>query len=199
MKIIKKINEIYHYRDNQLYCSLFGPLLMGTIHLISTIIHFDWIVINYCIFFYLMVLFKVFQWAIEKYNLRFNIILVGIISIVIILAPMMASFILTIMFKDSPHYIFEWIIYAYATYATIKMVFAVRNLLKKEKTNREYVNSYLGLLSALYTIQMLEFNLIMFASNENVDNSMYLMQLFSQGAIFIFSIFVIIKFIKKYR
>jgi len=115
-----------------------------------------------------------------------------------IIAPMIASFIMTIMYKDAPHYIFEWLIYAYATYGTIKMVFAIKSLVKKEKSNREYVNSYFGLIGALYTIQMMEFKLIIFASNGEVDYSMYLMQLFTQGAIFIFSIVVIILFVKKY-
>ena len=122
----------------------------------------------------------------------------GVISMITIIAPMIASFIMTIMYKDAPHYIFEWLIYAYATYGTIKMVFAIKSLVKKEKSNREYVNSYFGLIGALYTIQMMEFKLIIFASNGEVDYSMYLMQLFTQGAIFIFSIVVIILFVKKY-
>ena len=45
---------------------------------------------------------------------------------------------------------------------------------------------------------MMEFQLIMFASENGVDYSMYLMQLFTQGAIFVFTIFVIIRFIIKY-
>lgn len=195
--LINKIKDFYHKGDNSFYFSLFGPLLMGTIHLVTSIIEFDWIVINYCIFSYLMALFLVWQWAIEKYNIKPNHYISGIISIFIVLGPMMASFVLTILFRDKPFYIFEWIIYAYALYGTIKMVFAIRRLCKKEKTNREYVISFMGLISALYTIQMMEFRLIMFASEGAVENDMYLMQLFTQGSIFIFSIVVIILFIRK--
>ena len=197
-KIIKKITDFYNSGDIKFYFSLLGPLTMGTIHLVSTILHFDWIVVNYCIFSYLMALFKVWQWTIEKYNTKPNNLMAGVISMITIIAPMTASFIMTIMFKDAPHYIFEWLIYAYSTYGTIKMVFAIKSLAKKEKSDREYVNSYFGLIGALYTIQMMEFKLIMFASNGEVDYSMYLMQLFTQGAIFIFSIVVIILFVKKY-
>ena len=176
-KIIKKISDFYNFRDNKFYFSLLGPLAMGTIHLVSTILYFDWIVVNYCIFSYLIALLKVWQWAIEKYGIKPNNYVAGIISMIIVIAPMMASFILTIMFKDAPHYIFEWLVYAYATYGTVKMVYAIKSLTKKEKTNREYVNSYFGLIGALYTIQMMEFKLIMFASNGEVDYSMHLMQL----------------------
>ena len=70
------------------------------------------------------------------------------------------------------------------------MIFAIKNLVKKNKTDRQFVLSFLGLIGALYTIQMMEFSLIMTFSTET-DNAMYLMQLFSQGAIFFFSLFVI--------
>lgn len=197
-KIINQILYFYKKDNNAFYFSLLGPLAMGTIHLISTIIHFDWIVINYCIFSYLMALFNVWQWAIEKYKMKFNNYLAGIISIIVVITPMMLSIVMTIMYKDAPQYLFYWFIYAYALYGTIKMVLAIRKLCKKEKTSKEYITSYMGLISALYTIQMMEFRLIMFASDGPIDYSMFLMQLFSQGAIFIFSIYVIILFIKKY-
>ena len=197
-QIISKIKEFYNKGENKFYFSLLGPLIMGTVHLIAAIMHFDWTVVNYCIFSYLLALFKLWQWAIEKFNFIPKNIMAGIISMVIIIAPMIASFIMTIMFKDAPHYIFDWLVYAYATYGTIKMVLAIKSLVKKEKSNREYVNSYFGLIGALYTIQMMEFRLIMFASNGEVTHSMFLMQLFTQGAIFIVSIIIIILFIRKY-
>ena len=194
-KIIKKIIDFYHSGDIAFYVSLIGPLTMGTIHLVASIIHFDWIVVNYCIFSYLMLLFRVWQWTIEQYHLKPNHFVAGIISMLIVLAPMMAAFILTILYKDAPHYIFDWLIYAYATYGTIKMVFAIKNLCKKEKTNRQYVLSFFGLISALYTIQMMKFSLIKTFSESGNDGSMYLMQLFTQGAIFIVSLIIIVLFI----
>ena len=197
-KIISEIIEFYNKGDNKFYFSLLGPLTMGTIHLAATIMRFDWIVVNYCIFSYLMALFKAWQWAIEKYHIKPNHYLAGAISTIIVLTPMMAAFVLTILYKDEPHYSIDWLIYAYALYGTLKMVFAIKSLVKKDKTQRQYVLSYLGLLAALYTIQMMEFSLIKTFSDKSQENSMYLMQLFSQGAIFIFSIVIILLFFKKY-
>lgn len=179
------------------YISLIGPFIMGTIHLVFVIIKFDWILVNYCVFSYLMVFFKVWQQAIEKYHIKPNHYVAGIISILVVLAPMMAAFVLTILYKDSPHYFIDWFVYAYALYGTVKMVFAIKNLVKKDKTNRQYVLSFLCLIGALYTIQMMEFSLIKTFAESGNDGSMYLMQLFSQAAIFLFSLFVIGLFIYK--
>lgn len=194
-KIINRIKDFYSRGDIAFYISLLGPFIMGTIHLVFVIIKFDWILVNYCIFSYLMFLFKVWQWAIEKYHLKPNHFVAGIISMLIVLAPMMAALVLTILYKDSPHYFIDWFIYAYATYGTLKMIFAIKNLCKKEKTNRQYVLSFFGLISALYTIQMMEFSLIKTFSESGNDGSMYLMQLFTQGAIFIVSLIIIVLFI----
>lgn len=196
-KLIERIKHFYNSRNIALYFSLVGPLVMGTIHLVFVIIKFDWILVNYCIFSYLMFLFKVWQWAIEKYQIKPSHYLAGTISMVIVLAPMMASFVLTILYKDSPHYFIDWFIYAYALYGTLKMIFAIKSLVKKDKTDRKYVLSFLGLVGALYTIQMMEFSLIKTFSESGNDESMYLMQLFTQGAIFLFSLFVIGLFIYK--
>ena len=122
-RITDKIKAVYHTGDVAFYCSLFGPLFMGTVHLISVLIKFDWIVVNYCIFCFLMCLFKVWQWAIEKYKIRPNHYVAGFVSVLIIIAPMMASFLLTILYRNATHYLIDWFIYAYATYGTVKMVF----------------------------------------------------------------------------
>ena len=196
-KLTKKIIDFYRSGNVAFYISLLGPLVMGTIHLIFVIIKFDWILVNYCIFSYLMLLFKVWQWAIEKYHLKPNNYLAGAISMFIVLSPMMAAFVLTIIFKDAPHYFLDWFIYAYAFYGTLKTIFAIKSLVKKDKTDRQYVLSFLGLIGALYTIQMMEFSLIKTFSDSEADQSMYLMQLFTQGAIFLFSLFVIGLFIYK--
>ena len=194
--IINKIKDYYNKGDIAFYISLLGPFVMGSFHLIFTIIKFDWILVNYCIFFYLMLLVKVWQWAIEKYLLKINNYIAGIISLGLVLAPMMASFVLTILYRESVYYFIDWFIYAYALYGTLKMIFAVKNLIKKNKTDKQYVLSFFGLIGALYTMQMMEFNLIM-SFDDNRDNSMYMMLLFTQGAIFLFSIFVIGLFIYK--
>ena len=196
-KITDRIKTFYHKGDVPFYFSLLGPLFMGTVHLISVLIKFDWIVVNYCIFCFLMCLFKVWQWAIEKYKIRPNHYVAGFVSVLIIIAPMMASFLLTILYRNATHYLIDWFIYAYATYGTVKMVLSIKKLTSKYKTDMEYVVSFFGLISALYTIQMMEFQLIMFASNGTVDKSMYYMQLFTQGGIFVVTIIIAYLFSKK--
>ena len=196
-KAINRIKDFYNKGEISFYISLLGPLVMGTIHLVFVIIKFDWILVNYCIFSYLMLLFKVWQWAIEKYHIKPNHYLAGAISMFIVLTPMIVAFVLTILYKDAPHYFIDWFIYAYALYGTLKMIFAIKSLVKKDKTDRQYVLSFIGLIGALYTIQMMEFSLIKTFSESENDGSMYLMQLFTQGAIFLFSLFVIGLFIYK--
>lgn len=196
-KIINRIRDFYSKGDIAFYISLLGPLIMGTIHLVFVIIKFDWVLLNYCIFSYIMLLFKVWQWAIEKYHIKLNHYLAGAISMVLVLAPMMSAFVLTILYKESPHYFIDWLIYGYALYGTLKMIFSIKSLTNKNKTDRQFVLSFLGLIGAFYTIQMMEFSLIKTFSESENDGSMYLIQLFTQGAIFLFSLFVIGLFIYK--
>jgi len=191
------IKKIFKNNDVRFIISLVGPLVMGTINLVSIIMHFDWIFFNYSIFAYLMALIKVWFWAIDKYKIKPTHYSAGVISLLLILAPMMAALVLTIRYKDEPHYIFDWFIYAYALYGTIKMVFAVKNMTKKDKTISEYVLTYFSMISALYTIQMMEFALIKTFDTNPSDNSMYVLELFSQGAIFVFVIVVMLIFVFK--
>lgn len=193
---IDKTRELYRKHELSFFLSFFGSLIMGTIHLVLIVIRFDWILINYCIFSYLMALFKIWQWSIDKYHIKPDHFIAGIISISIVIAPMMAAFVLTILYKDAPHYLFDWFIYVYALYGTIKMVMAIKNIAKKETNDRKYILSFLGLIGALFTMQMMEFNLIA-TFDSNSSNAMYLMQLFSQGFIFLFSLFVIGLFVYK--
>ncbi|MBE6135218.1 MAG: hypothetical protein E7179_04345 [Erysipelotrichaceae bacterium] len=193
---LQRIKEFCR-KDNVAFClSLIGPLAMGTIHLVFTILKFDWIFINYCVFSYLMVLAKVWQWAIEKNGAKPSHYSAGIISMFLALAPMMAAIVLTIMNKDESHFFQGWLVYAYAAYGTLKMVFAIKGMAKKNKTDREYVLSFLGLVVALYTVKMMETNLIANFSGGS-DASMYMLQLFTQGALFLFSLFVIGLFAHK--
>lgn len=195
---LKRLKEFYDAKNIGFYLSLFAPFAMGTIHLISVLIHFDYAALSYCLFSYLIVPARLWQWAIEKRNFRPNGYLAGILSVAILSVPMMTAFVLTILFKDAPIYLWDWLIYAYAFYGTVKMVMAVRKRIKARKGEsvQDNVLSWIGLLSALYTIQMMEFRLIKFASSGE-DHAMYLMQLFTQGAIFLFALFVIGYFLRR--
>lgn len=196
---INELKEFYQKHNINFYLSLLGPLIMGTIHLISMLIHYDYIVLNYAIFCCLILLIKVWQWAIERFNLKLNPYIAGIISVILILAPMMASIILTILYRNAIHYPFDWFIYAYALYGTVKMTMAIIKLAKRcKKTKRTIVISWIGIISASYTIQMMEFQLITTFNENGIDDVMHTMMKFTQGVIFILSLFVLGLFIKKY-
>ena len=106
-----KLKEIYNKYDLKFYMSLLGPFGMVIIHLISIIFYFDWIIFNYLIFSLLMLLFKSWIELNEKYNMKINPLIIGSISLLLILGPMMTSFIMTIMYKDTIKYIFFWIFF----------------------------------------------------------------------------------------
>lgn len=197
MNKYNELKEKYYSNHIDFYVSLVGSIIMGIIHVISLLIHFDSIVLCYAIFCFLMALIKIWETSIEKHKIKPNEYVAGVISMLLLITPMMFSFVMTILYKEAPHYIFSWLIYAYALYATIKMVFAIRKIIQKDKTNKEYVLSLFSLIGALYTIQLMEFALIVTFSVDGVKMSMFMMQLFTQGAIFLVSIAVIILFIIK--
>ena len=164
---------------------------MGIFHQVYIIISFNFIILNYCIFCFSILFIKVWQWAIDKYALKPSHYISGIISIVVIIMPMMASLILTILYRDTPYFLFDWLIYAYALFGTIKMTLAIKNMFKKNKTEKEYVLCIFGIISASYTIQMMEFALIKtFSVTQN--ETMFILQLMTQGAIFILAIVLMI-------
>ena len=99
-------------------------------------------------------------------------------------------FVLTILSKDAPVSSANWLIYIYALYGTVKMALAIRGIVRKQKSPRQYALSFLGLSSALYTMQMMEISLIA-AFGDSQDSAMYMMKLFTQGAIFLISLFMV--------
>ena len=199
-ELFKKINTFYHSNDVDFYCSLIGPLTMFIIHLISVLIHFDWMIFNYGLYSLMILFIQVLLWASEKFHWKANTYLMSAFATLFLIIPMMVSFVMTILNRESPTYLFEWLIYAYALYATIKTVIAIRKriIAKNDETIRIYVLSWFGLITALYTIQMLQFRLIRYIEGEQVSDSMYMMQLFTQGFIFLFAVFVVGLFIYRF-
>lgn len=45
--MVNSIKEIWKKYELGFYCSIAGSLIMGTIHLVSTIISFSWLLFNY--------------------------------------------------------------------------------------------------------------------------------------------------------
>ncbi|MBR0303357.1 MAG: hypothetical protein IJQ80_05865 [Clostridia bacterium] len=136
----------------------------------------------------------------EKSERKSRIYLAGALSLAVLLIPMTVSMVKTILEKDAPVYIFYWMIYLYAAYGTVKFILAVRSRHKARKSRDAYggVISWLSLVSAAYTLQMMESALISTFDTKS-HFSMILLQFFSQGAILIFCCSVIVHLYIKFK
>ena len=193
MKTVENIKTIYREKNISLYAGIAGPLFMGTVHLISTAKQFSWLTISYCLFSYLIVLFKVLLTYLDRNDNKRRLYLIGVLSLCILAIPMAVSMVKTILEKDAPIYFFYWMIYLYATYGTVKSILAVRHRhrARKRRDVCESVLSWFSLVTAAYTIQMMEFTLIATFDKER-SVAMTMMQLFTHGAIIVFTVFVIV-------
>lgn len=191
----KQIWKQYHLG---FYASVAGSFVMGTIHLVSVCMHFDWIIFNYMLFCYLMMLTRVFMRVFSRHGKKGAAYLVGSIALVFLLFPLVASLVMTMLYKDAPSYIFDWMLYAYALYAFVKMGVAIKNIVKSEEEKKPF--SYLSLISAAFTMFMLEFSMIKTYSK---DGAMFPMLLWSQGVIIAFTLLVLglfaFRYIKAFR
>lgn len=159
--MVNSIKEIWKKYELGFYCSLAGSLIMGTIHLVSTIISFSWLSFNYMLFCYLIMLARVFIWYLHHKN-KNAFYLSGAIWLILILIPLGVSLFKTITDKEVTIFIFDWIIYGYAFYAFFKLILGFINLSKKEKRQKAELNvlSWMSLISALFTMFMLEFTML---------------------------------------
>lgn len=193
MKTVESIKAIYREKNISFYTSIAGPLFMGTVHLISTLMQFSWLTFNYCLFSYLLMLIKVLLAYLDRNDNKHRLYLAGALSLCVLAVPMTIAMVKTIMEKDAPVYFFYWMIYLYATYGTVKFVLAVRSRHKARKSGDVCggILSWISLVAAAYTIQMMEFALIATFDKERSD-AMTMMQFFTHGAVIIFTSFVIV-------
>lgn len=192
------INELkVKYKEKHLdfWMSILPTFLMGTFHLISSIIIFSWITICYMVFCYLMVIIKTILFLMNR-NIN-NLYIISSVFLFILLIPLASSMVMTILFKHPMGFGVKWIPIGYATYGTIKLTLSIINL-SKNKCKDEYTKiiSWFSLIGALFTLEMFQFELIRIGGGQ-VDESMHLLELFSQGAIIIFAIIVIALFIYR--
>ena len=195
-KIYHDFKTIYHKYNLNIIASIIGNLLMAILNLILIINGGSLFLLGAILFYLFMSILRGTSFIFYKKDK--SIRKIGFVyaissTFIYLLIPSLLAYVLSE--KEYQPFFIDWFIYAYATYGTIKMVFAIKNLCKKEKTNRQYVLSFFFFFFALYTIQMMEFSLIKTFSESGNDGSMYLMQLFTQGAIFIVSLIIIVLFI----
>ena len=170
-----------------------GPIAMGTVNMIVTILHFSWLTFNYGLFSYVIAACKALLQRLDRRGARRGLYLAGAASFLVLLIPMTVAMVKTILEKGAPQYPFYWMIYLYALYGTVKFALAVRgrHIARVRGSICQGVIAWLQLICAAYTVQMMEFALIAtFDTGEN--NSMYIMQFLTHGAIILFTVGVIV-------
>ncbi|MGM9857917.1 MAG: hypothetical protein ACI311_01530 [Bacilli bacterium] len=190
-----KIKKIWQMYDLSSYFSIVASFAVTCLHFIKILIEFDKIILSYCIFSFLVCIFKIIQLLIEKNLLKLNPYITASFFILILLGPMTACFTWTILIKE---YVFDYFAYVYGAYGITKLIIAIRTRVKLEnKCGRKDIVSFLNLIVSFYTIMMMEYRIIMFSTSGIMIKSSRAILLTTQGAILIFTIFVMISFYKK--
>lgn len=199
-KTAKKIKNIYDEKNISLYTSLIGSVVMGTVHLVTLRAHFSALTLSCCLFFYLLALIRLGAVCLDRGKNKRILYLAGATSLCVLIIPMTEAIVRTIAERHAPKYIFSWMIYVYAVYGTLKFVFAVRSRHAARKSGDvcRGVLSWVSLVAAAYTLQMMEFALIETFDADHSDAMVY-MQYFTHGAIIAFTVFVIVYLILRYK
>ena len=181
---------------------LAGPIVMGTINMAATCLRFSWLTFNYGLFSYAVALCRWLLTRLDRRGAGKALYGAGALSFAGLLIPMTVAMVRTILERSAPNYPFFWMIYLYAAYGTAKFVMAVRarRVARTRGSVFEGLMSWLSLICAAYTVQMMEFCLIA-TFDEGGSQSMVVMQYLTHGAILIFTVGVIahlaIKYYKK--
>ena len=200
MKTVVRIKSLFQNEVLAFILSIIGSFLMGTVHLVAAIVDFSWLMVNYCLFCYGLVAIIAVLTRFDQSDQKRQLYLVGAVCLMFLIIPMTVAMVKTIMERETPVFFFDWLIYAYAAYGTAKFVIAIRALHKSRKCEIAYpiVTSWISLIDASFTVQMMEFALIA-TFDPDRSHSMVLMQFFTHGAIIIFTIIVIVHFIVEYK
>lgn len=197
--MITKIRDYWQKNNLGFYASVAGSFAMGTIHLISLIVEFSWLTFNYMLFCYMIMLIRVLIYYLAKKNSNY-LYLIGAVCVLLLLVPLGVSLVKTITDRDAPVYFFDWLIYGYATYGTYKMVLAIVRLAKVKKEPNVEANllSWISLISASFTLFMMQFLLSKTFGTVEEEDTMFTLLLLTHGAILILTIFVIFLFAKRF-
>lgn len=171
---------------------------MGTAHLVLTIIQFSWLALNYTLFCYIMFFARITIKMMSKKQKDKYLFLIGAMYLFFAIIPLTITMVETLLNNVTPVYLFEFFIYAYATYAFIKLTIAIKNMIKYKNGSEEVkILSWLSIIAALFTVFMLEYSMIRtFSMNPNPI--LYTVELIFQGLIILFTISILIYFIFKF-
>lgn len=190
--MIKDLKDLYYKKNIDFIVSLIGPFFMFVIHLIATILRSSLLYFNYSLFFFILFTCRITIKMLKMKSKTHNIYLISSIFVILIFIPFAGSMVLTIFYKDAPAYLFDWFIYAYASYMTIKIINTIINVKRgiNSKDDFQIIKSFIMIVSALFTVQMTEFALIATFSDNYSD--MVNMQIITQGMFLLITIFIII-------
>lgn len=195
--MIKRIKYFFNKYELSFYLSMIGFFIMGTIHMVLTILQFSWLSLNYTLFCYLMLLSRLIIRLLNKKKKTKNIFVISAALLASIIIPLSLTMVITIFNKATPVYLIEYFIYAYALYAFIKITFAIKNLIKyKNENDEERILGWFSLIGALFTLFMLEFSMIRIFGGTDAS-SLRILELFFQGIIIALVLALIIYFVIK--
>ena len=195
-----EVKELLKDKNVRFLLSLTGPFAMGCFHLYASMHQFSWRVFNYALFSFLIVLIRILIEILDRKRGGRYLYLTGTLSFLILCIPMAAAMVMTIQEGRRPVYLFFWMIYAYAAYGFGKLIYALiqRHKRRREEDPKQYVLSCLSLVSALYTIDMLEAALIN-TFTEGDLSSMLNIQFITQAVILIITVIMAFILLKKHR
>lgn len=171
---------------------------MGTFHLVMICISFSWVIFNYMLFSYVMMLARISIFLLSKNNKENKTYLVGSLFLIVVLIPLCVSLVKTIQDREFKPFIFDWMVYGYAAYALYKLIYGIVALVRSRRNN-ETRNALcrLSLVNAFFTMFMLEFNLIR-NYKEGTQPELAITEYVFQGLIMIFTMAVIVMFLYRY-
>ena len=201
----QRLIELYQNKYLDLVFSALASLSMLVINLIMFLMKGSIVFLYYSIFCFQLTTTKIILFLMTLRQRNASMYLVFAILILRMIIPLALSMVATVLYKDKPQYIFDWIIYAYAFYATLKMTYAIINFNKYKKIDKAYkiISTRISLLGALYTVQMLEFALIQTFSEGTIPSWSIWFQMLTHFLIIAYAMYnvitLIIKFIKRNR
>ncbi len=158
-----KYNNYYHKYNLNIVASIFSNLFMAVLNLILIIKGGSKFLIATVLFYLSMSIIRSLSFYLYKKNKSMSLIakFYAISStFCYILIPFLLIYILTT--KQYKPFIFEWFIYAYAFYATLKIIFAFMHIKKTFNQKDIYLIDIKmsNLVIAFYTLLLMAFYLI---------------------------------------
>ena len=192
-KIYHNFETIYHKYNLNIIASIIGNLFMAILNLILIINGGSLFLIGAILFYLFMSILRGTSFIFYKKDK--SIRKIGLFyaissTFIYLLIPSLLAYVLSE--KEYQPFFIDWFIYAYALYATLKMVFAFVHIKKTFVEKDIYLIDIKvsNLVLAFYTIFLLAFNLI--NAYGSMDNEMFGIMIFINVLVIISAIIALI-------